>query len=81
MCNPKTPPNIMPCCAGNPVCVLCRFRELGCSSSAVRIQVPAEAGGESTTSTSYNITLLPSPDKTLAQSFPKPKVLKKAGPR
>jgi hypothetical protein len=47
----------------------------------VRIQVPAEAGGEATTSTSYNITLLSSPDKTLAQSFPKPKVLKKAGPR
>lgn len=63
------------------VCLPCRFRELGCSCAAVRIQVPSEAGGEPVTSASYNVTLLVSGDKTLAQSFPKPKLMKKAGPR
>ena len=58
----------------------CRFRELGCNSQAVRIQVAAQAGGAATEpTTSYSIMLLASGIKSLAQSFPRPKVLKKAG--
>lgn len=36
---------------------------------------------EPTTTTSYNITLLHAGDKNLAQSFPRPKVMKKQGAR
>lgn len=68
------------------VCCTHRFRELGCSSAAVRIQAPSEdgaaaAGSKAETTSSYNITLLASGDKNLAQSFPRPKVMKKQGAR
>ena len=58
-----------------------KFRELGCSSQTVRIQVAPQAGGAASaaSTTSYNIMLLASGTKSLAQSFPRPKVLKKAG--
>jgi hypothetical protein len=76
-CNPKIPS----CCVLLPL--LSRFRELGCSSTAVRIKVASEGAGpaDEAPATSYNITLLASGTKTLAQSFPRPKMLKKAGPR
>lgn len=61
----------------------CRFRELGCTSTAVRVQMPSEGPGSQdvVNTTSYNIALLKGGDKNLAQSFPRPKVMKKQGAR
>jgi hypothetical protein len=64
----------------SPTLLLCptrnRYRELGCHATAVRIQVPSEGPNDTETTSSYNITLLAAGDKNLAQSFPRPKVLK-----
>jgi len=49
----------------------------------VRVQMPSEGPGSQdvVNTTSYNIALLKGGDKNLAQSFPRPKVMKKQGAR